>query len=429
MQNLKIVSPKRNRSIQTGWEAFFPYYAGYPELFVDAILQSAGLAQDSVILDPWNGSGTTTSTAAKLGYKSIGYDINPVMVVIARARLLPLSEADALEPILNQILDGTEHTKRAYPNDPLSNWFYAETVGHIRDIERSIRLRLVGSLTIGLNGVNLGYLSSIAAAFYVALFAVCRELAVSFRSTNPTWIRVSKNNADKVQIKRAKIHQQFRHQILSMTKELAKSGNGFANGLLTTDIRTADSRECCVDKGTVDLVITSPPYCTRIDYTAATRVELAVLNSLFSTDCLELSREMIGSTRVPLNDIEVEEEWGETCRLFLENVKSHPSKASNGYYLKTHLDYFEKMAASMRAIREALTDTGQAIMVVQDSFYKEVHNDLPSILSEMALSANLSLKRREKFSVRRSMSGINPKSKNYNRRSGATESVLCFEAV
>jgi hypothetical protein len=38
---LHILSPKRNKQLQTGWEGFFPYYAGFPELFARELLQSS----------------------------------------------------------------------------------------------------------------------------------------------------------------------------------------------------------------------------------------------------------------------------------------------------------------------------------------------------------------------------------------------------
>lgn len=187
---------------------------------MDAILGSARLDQKSLILDPWNGSGTTTSTAARRGYRSIGYDINPVMIVIARARLLPASEADALEPLLQQILTGVSSSSNISPDDPLHSWFHDQTVAEIRLIEQSIRSHLVGKLTLAEDGVNLGYLSSIAAVFYVALFSVSRQLISSFRSTNPTWLRVAKSEEDKVQFGRSEIHQLFTRQINAMTVEL-----------------------------------------------------------------------------------------------------------------------------------------------------------------------------------------------------------------
>nr|WP_237212716.1 DNA methyltransferase [Ruegeria lacuscaerulensis] len=426
---MRIVSPKRDRRIQNGWEAFFPYYAGYPEVFVDELLSSADLRQSSVVLDPWNGSGTTTLAAARKGHRSIGYDINPVMIVIARARLLPKSEADSLEPILQQVLEGCEPQLEVPSNDPLNKWFHDETTAAIRALERSICERLVGRLTLNHSGVNLEYLSSIAAAFYVALFAVGRKLVSSFRSTNPTWIRVAKVDEDRVHVDGSNVRELFRDQIVAMTLELLHPSHNREIDFAAVELATVDSQNCNVEEEAIDLVVTSPPYCTRIDYTAATRVELAILKPLCSIDDRQLSRQMIGSTRVPVDEIEKKEEWGKTCLSFLDKVKAHPSKASSGYYLKTHLDYFEKMAASLKSIRQSLKIGGKAILVVQDSFYKDVHNDLPAILSEMAGPSNLHLKRREDFNVRRTMSGMNVSSKNYNRKPGAVEAVLCFEAV
>ena len=39
----------------------------------------------------------------------------------------------------------------------------------------------------------------------------------------------------------------------------------------------ADTTSTILDEGSIDLVLTSPPYCTCIDDSAATRIELAVL--------------------------------------------------------------------------------------------------------------------------------------------------------
>ena len=103
----------------------------------------------------------------------------------------------------------------------------------------------------------------------------------------------------------------------------------------------------------------------------------------------------------------------------------HPSKASGGYYYKTHLDYFDKMARSLSRVTTALKPGGRAVFVVQDSYYKEIHNDLPQIVKEMGGKHGLKLSKRKDFHLR-SMSDINPGRKNYERPSGATESVLCF---
>ncbi|WP_410712175.1 DNA methyltransferase [Bradyrhizobium sp. BEA-2-5] len=47
-----------------------------------------------VVLDPWNGSGTTTSVANGAGLTAVGIDINPAMAVVAKARLSPTTTKD-----------------------------------------------------------------------------------------------------------------------------------------------------------------------------------------------------------------------------------------------------------------------------------------------------------------------------------------------
>ena len=171
---LQILSPKRNKRLQTGWEGFFPYYAGYSELFARELLQSAKLPRHAVVLDPWNGSGTTTYTASALGLSSIGIDLNPVMIVVARARLLPPSEADHLRPLAATILS---HARAApptlAPDDPLLGWFDLATASFIRGLEQNIRRSLVGNMTKSPDGVHLDRISGTAATLYVALFAAC----------------------------------------------------------------------------------------------------------------------------------------------------------------------------------------------------------------------------------------------------------------
>lgn len=428
---LRILSPKRNKRLQTGWEGFFPYYAGYPELFARELLQSAKLPQGAVILDPWNGSGTTTYSASSLGLRSIGIDLNPAMIIVARARLLPPSEADHLRPLAGTIL---AHVRSAPPtvaaDDTLLGWFDPETAAIIRGIEQNIRRSLVGSMTKSPDGVHLDRISGTAATLYVALFAACRRLVAPFRSSNPTWLRTPKKAEDKLSASQLCVARLFADNVRGMSAALAAKRD--ADLLISTKprpgeckITLADTASMKLDPESIDCVLTSPPYCTRIDYTVATRIELAVLGPLLRTGARALGKQMIGSTQVPSEPIMVDQAWGKTCARFLAALKAHPSKASSGYYYRTHLDYFDKMARSIERLSGALKPGGRAFLVVQDSYYKDLHNDLPKMISEIARAHGLQLKHRRNFHLR-SMSDINPGRLSYTRPSGATESVLCF---
>jgi hypothetical protein len=425
--SLNICSPKRYSRGQSGWEGFFPYYAGYPEAFARGLLTSANLPNDAVVFDPWNGSGTTTYAASLLGLTSYGFDLNPVMVIVARARLLPPSEADSIEPLAREIVRFAQSDRESFDSpEPLSLWFTAKTATSLRAIEYSIRQQLVGAMTVTPTGIKIDRISGLAATFYVALFTVCRKFVTPFLSSNPTWLRRPKDEKSKVEVSREVIEDSPVANLRSMAFALANRRDLLSHERGGCELRLGDTTTMTLPPDSVDLILTSPPYCTRIDYTAATRIELAVLAPLVQADPEELSRRMIGSTRVPTREIEISPTWGRQCHNFLEALYKHPSKASSGYYYRTHLDYFDKIARSIYNLTQTLKLKGQAILVVQDSHYKEIHNDLPLIVTEIGEAYGLKKGRRENFRMSRSMSGINPNTRLYRRSEGCSEAVLCF---
>jgi DNA modification methylase len=423
ISKLLIQSPKRNTRLTTEWEGFFPYYAGFPEVFARGILGNAGLESDAIVLDPWNGSGTTTHTASRLGFKSIGLDLNPVMLVVARARLLSCTEADSLEPLAEKLIkDAASDQEATDAEEPLGAWFGRETSASVRAVERSIRRHLVGKMTITSTGTNLDRISSIAAAFYVALFSICRDLTSPFQSSNPTWLRRPKSDEAKIGSPRQHLFHRFVKKLQGMATALEARKRQIElshSEEVNAEIGIGDTTNIHIAAESVDLILTSPPYCTRIDYTAATRIELAVMAPLLQCSEADLSAQMIGSTRVPKH----------VCNAFLDALTRHRSKASSGYYYRTHLDYFDKVSRSIRQLAKVLKPTGTAVMVVQDSYYKEIHNNLPAMITEISFANGLKLERQEDFHLRRSMSGINPYTRHYKRDGGATESVLCFQKL
>lgn len=425
--SLVINSPKRRVNIPTKSKEFFPYYAGFPESFASAMIDSANLNHGSIIFDPWNGSGTTTSAAIKLGHHAYGIDLNPVMVIVARARNLPSKSVENLELLAEATFKLTQSDYSALEdNDPLLQWFDFETTLNIRSIEKRIRSTLPSGDPLN-QKTKLNQYSCIISNLYVALFNTLRKFIKPFRSTNPTWLRVPKNAEDRIHITLDMLKEELTLQINHIAKNLRASNT---QDLITlkSNIVVGDSTKFS-KKNFADFILTSPPYCTRLDYTAATRIELAVIHPLLKVSRETLSKSMIGSTKVPESMITPRSQWGSTCNTFIENLKAHHSKASSGYYYKTHIDYFDKMYRSMRALSNSLKKNGTAIIVVQDSYYKNLHNDLPTILSEMALNFELELRRKDDFAQRNSLSDINAKSKIYGRTKGAVESVICFNKI
>ena len=83
---LSLCSAKRTAVEKTGLHGWHPYYAGYSEAFVESAIRYLRCDRNTLLLDPWAGSGTTGIVAAKTGIPSICLDINPVMATFAAAK-------------------------------------------------------------------------------------------------------------------------------------------------------------------------------------------------------------------------------------------------------------------------------------------------------------------------------------------------------
>lgn len=410
----------------------YPYYAGYSSAFADATLKALGANSGHIVLDPWNGSGTTTSAAIKLGCDVVGLDLNPAMVLISKAQLVSGRSANDIFNLFCEGFVGHDelHKVKKIENDPLLAWLTPSAVAYIRNLESAASSLIGGDCQSRISDLDSVDLISPSLAFlYVALFRTVRALLIDFVPSNPTWVKKPRKAFER---KRPSSERIF-HEFISQLKKLALSsrdrdGNGGAGDMPRVSLVVANSECIPVEKDSVDFVVTSPPYCTRIDYAVATSIELAVLG-INDDSFLRLRRSLMGGTTVLNLGFEVNPGWGQTCIDFLDAVKRHPAKASGTYYLKTHVQYFDSLYKSMLELGRVLKTYGRLVMVVQDSHYKELRNDLATIVSEMALSAGFELSDRADFCSGRSMAQLNSHVKKYRTSGSAVESVLCFTKV
>lgn len=137
---------------------FYRYYAGYPVEFAEWALGELGLTDGAIVFDPWNGSGTTSAACARRRLSCNGYDINPVMVHLGRARVASrnkISEA-------NSLVDQTEEI--------LQNC----SVITVQRIARAFNALPVGDETV-------------RSAAIASLFPLSKELYPVAKSKNPAW--------------------------------------------------------------------------------------------------------------------------------------------------------------------------------------------------------------------------------------------------
>lgn len=424
---IKVTNPKRHADSSLE-RRLFPYYAGYSTEFTIEALRSARLSNEAVILDPWNGAGTTTQAAQRLGYKAIGLDLNPAMVVVAKAGLLSPLEAPSLVPLAQSILEKSDEVAAVTADDdPLLRWLDQGGAKALRSLETIINRMLVSHteyVALTTSGA-LQRVSPLAAFFYVALFRATRRLLNAFIATNPTWIKLPPTPQTRKRPRLKTIQEAFLLEVRTLTNYLRSKAVPSAEAP-DVSILLGSSELIPLDADSVDFVLTSPPYCTRIDYAVATALELAVLR--YSKSAFELlRRSLMGTSTVESAPPPPRVEWGKTCVTFLRKVREHPSKASAGYYYRSHLQYFGSLYNSMVDLRRVLRRDAPCVMVVQDSHYKDIHNDVPKIVKEMARSVGFTLRGEKGFVTDRSMVQMNTRAMKYLKAREQVETVLHFQ--
>ena len=179
----------KRRATADPLRAWAPYYAGYSLEFAEAVLQAASLKKGSVVLDPWNGSGTTTLAAAKNGLRSLGVDLNPFAVLVARARHVGALDARGARGLVGEISMGEPISARTN-DDPLRAWLSASEVAEVRRIQDQVLTKLASPEGHALR-VDDARFPPHAAFLLLALVRAARSRVRAKEVSNPTVFRGS----------------------------------------------------------------------------------------------------------------------------------------------------------------------------------------------------------------------------------------------
>lgn len=419
-----IPSPKQ--PLAKSKRDWYPYYAGFTATFARSVIE-CHFGNVASVVDPWNGSGTTTTVGASLGLEASGIDINPALTVIARARNCPASIADSLEPLAREIAHAAERmAPEVLADDPLATWLRLPSVAAIRQLQAAIHQVLVDDVSLREDIVRspmetVEELPLLAAFFYTALFAAAREMLRPFRGSNPAWIKTPIAPRNRLQPSMSRILELFFGSVSYLASRLILSDN---HESALARIKTGSVLEL-KRRPKYGACLTSPPYATRIDYVKSSLPELSVLG--VGADLLErLRRESIGTPVVRGTSREECDLIADTANRILSSVEKHESHGSANYYLPWLRNYFARMQLGLDRVARCVRHNGPIAVLVQDSYYKAHHVDVAAVVSETMSGLGRRLIDRTDFAVLRTMSLINPAARSHLREREHRESLLVF---
>jgi SAM-dependent methyltransferase len=210
------------------------------------------------VLDPMAGSGTTLVVARTLGHEAIGFDTDPLAVLLARVWCDDVSESSALR-VAERVLETARRRARglslgsAYPTDADD-----ETRKFVRYWFDDTNRRQLAALAAAISEVTSNSVRGV-------LWCAFSRLIITKQAGASLALDVAHSRPHRVLDKNLiRPFDQFLRAV-----GLVLSAMPFkvveARGPRAT-VKIADARKLPLDKASIDVVVSSPPYLNAIDY-------------------------------------------------------------------------------------------------------------------------------------------------------------------
>lgn len=271
-----------------GW---YQFVLGYPDHLIVDMLELLQADDDSVVLDPFCGTGTTLVECKKLGISAVGIDANPASAFASRVKTNWLVDPDSVARLCRQVvadvtpiadellLSDTPLFARDGELDTLKASLLRESVEGRYIVESGMLARqwidevpFYVSIALLTAIKQLDADPSLIDLLKLALASCIVESVANVRFGPEIYVVKGSGSHDVLGAFTAKVRSIA--DDLTLVRGLERAGTSL---VLEGDSRRCDELVHASGIPQVDFVITSPPYPTEKDYTRNTRLELAYL--------------------------------------------------------------------------------------------------------------------------------------------------------
>lgn len=347
---------------------WFDYKEGFSKKLVEGLLAEFDARPDELVLDPFCGCGTTPLTCQQLGYPAVGVDILDVAIFAARVKLRTHYEPLLLESKINQLLATPfREPEGAFPE--------------IRIIPRAFTSQVMQQVLSFKEAILSEPEESVRDFLMLGLTSVLEE--VSFTSKDGQFLRLVEREIPPVR-------QVLGKKLRAMHSDLLY-GNGQRSFLYQAPntqfpamVLRGDARCLPLDHGSADIVITSPPYLNRYDYSRVYTLELALL---FINDFEELKdvRHSLLRSHIEVKPSDTDKVRTATLREILSNLEGR--KLNNPRIPIMIKGYFEDMFQVIKELYRVMRPGGCVALVVGNARFAGEIVPVDMMLCELAEQA------------------------------------------
>ncbi len=368
-----------------------PWIAGYSAAFVDDVI-SAYLRNrtGALVLDPFCGVGTTLLQAILRGHEAVGFEINPYPALAARAKL----NASTLNLIeFEDALFSMHKASEKWRNGLLPEGMHPPPLkSRLPFFSPSVEKQALQALAF----INQIKSEPVADLFRAAFGAVMVSFSnYSYEPSLGSRTAVGKPLIEDADVARVLLNKLslMRADIIWVKEEM--QGKRLGTGrVINSDFFSTNN---CLKTGTVNLMVTSPPYMNNYHYVRNTRPQLYWLNFISSPgEQKYLETNNFGQYWQTVRDIEpiaLMFEHRGLSRILKELREIRVDKGAYGGpgWANYVASYFNDCFRFMSALRRVLARGGVGVVVIGNSIIQGINIETENILGEIGAIQGLIL--------------------------------------
>ncbi|QJQ32280.1 restriction endonuclease [Sphingomonas lacunae] len=379
---------------------WFKYREGFSKSLIEYIIDHSGLENPARVLDPFAGTGATCFVATQYGFDAIGIELLPVGSHFIRLR----NEIDKIPSakIIEWLDDISEGKPWDQHNDATPFEHLNITAGAFSN-DTEIELSKYRTWCAAHNHPKSLFLDFIA-------YSLLED--ISYTRKDGQYLRWDhrsprvklRGNFDKGKIYEfaEAIHKKASSIRMDLTDESMdlfdlQRGDNFRGNFHLFEGSNFEVMEK-IDKESIDLVITSPPYCNRYDYTRTYALELAYLGC-DEAKVRQLRQQLLSCTvenrPKDLKGVVNSEALDRATKAFNSNSSLQKALAfleaeaavgnlNNNGIVKMVRGYFFEMAVHISQLAQVMKPSGLVYMVNDNVRYNGLDIPVDCILSDFA---------------------------------------------
>lgn len=365
---------------------WYNFVLGFTPTFPEYMIRSENIAKGDIVLDPFNGSGTTQLVCKLHHIESIGIDANDFMVYAANEKLNWTRDAISLESYRKIIIEEyNRHIVDICWDDTNLISKKAKLVRPKMLDKRYISDKPLIKVMLLKQAIENIQITDDVKSFY--LFALASILVpISNVKYGPGFgVGRIKDDVDVLAI-----YFEKTDKMIADLKSVTKEQSNTTSTSILGDSRNLSSY---VKENSISLIVTSPPYPGDHEYTKHSRIEL-IFNGM-ATDLAsfrKIKKRMLRASTTNIykedNDREVVKDLESIIEVTnLIDKRLQDDGATSGFeklYTKLVWEYFGGMHKTFIECMKILRPGGKISLLVSDSHaFKMVHIQTAQILSEI----------------------------------------------